>query len=244
MSPAAGEAGPMFRYETHMHTSKVSRCAHAAAQDMIRACQRQGYDGAIITDHFLQGNSHANISAPWPQRVSILMEGYRRAKAVGDEIGLAVFLGWEATLEGHDLLTYGLDEDFLLANPDLSQLTCEAYCRRVHQAGGFVSQAHPYREAFYVPRPGPIEPALLDAVEVFNGGNLLCGQAAANAQAHTFAQAQGLLFTAGSDAHNIDEFSSGMGFSHRLRDAKDLLEALTSGQGTVLMPGGDPPGHY
>ena len=126
MSPAAGEAGPMFRYETHMHTSEVSRCAHAAAQDMIRACQRQGYDGAIITDHFLQGNSHANISAPWPQRVSILMEGYRRAKAVGDEIGLAVFLGWEATLEGHDLLTYGLDEDFLLANPDLSQLTCEA----------------------------------------------------------------------------------------------------------------------
>ena len=35
MSPAAGEAVPMFRYETHMHTSEVSRCAHATARDMI-----------------------------------------------------------------------------------------------------------------------------------------------------------------------------------------------------------------
>ncbi len=227
-----------FRYETHMHTSEVSRCAHASAREMVLACRRQGYDGAVVTDHFLQGNSYANSQDPWPHRVEILMEGYRRAKEAGEEIGLDVFLGWEATLDGHDLITYGLDDVFLLANPDLAQLSCSDYCRRVRRAGGFVCQAHPYRDAWYIPQPGPIDPACLDAIEVFNGGNVLCGQDEANTRAHSFAQAHGLAFTAGSDAHNIDEFSSGMEFSRRLRDVKDLVAALTRREGMVLVPPG------
>lgn len=152
MSPAAGEAVPMFRYETHMHTSEVSRCAHATARDMILACQRQGYDGAVITDHFLQGNSHANIPAPWPQRVSILMEGYRRAQGRwgchrADRIsGLGGHARWarSADLRAGRGFPAGKSRS-LPAN--LRSLLPPAYA----QAGGFVSQAHPYREAFYVP---------------------------------------------------------------------------------------------
>ena len=51
---------------------------------------------------------------------------------------------------GKEVLTYGIDLDFLLAHPDLHLLPLEEYRRVVNQAGGLVVMAHPYRHADYI----------------------------------------------------------------------------------------------
>ena len=46
-----------FLYETHMHTSQGSACAHSTGEEMARAYHERGYTGIIVTDHFFNGNS-------------------------------------------------------------------------------------------------------------------------------------------------------------------------------------------
>lgn len=43
----------MFRYETHLHTAPVSRCAAASAEESVSFYKSIGYDGVFITNHFV-----------------------------------------------------------------------------------------------------------------------------------------------------------------------------------------------
>ena len=46
----------MYKYETHLHTSPVSKCAIASVRDSLEFYKSLGYDGVFITNHFIQGN--------------------------------------------------------------------------------------------------------------------------------------------------------------------------------------------
>ena len=46
----------MFKYETHLHTSPVSRCAGVSVEDNLKFYKSQGYDGVFITNHFIDGH--------------------------------------------------------------------------------------------------------------------------------------------------------------------------------------------
>ena len=46
----------MFKYETHCHTSPVSKCARFSVEDTLSFYKQMGYDGIFITNHFLDGN--------------------------------------------------------------------------------------------------------------------------------------------------------------------------------------------
>ena len=46
----------MYKYETHLHTFPVSRCARAGIQETLEFYKKLGYDGVFITNHFLDGN--------------------------------------------------------------------------------------------------------------------------------------------------------------------------------------------
>ena len=43
----------MYLYETHLHTSPVSRCAKATVRETIEYYKEAGYAGVFMTDHFL-----------------------------------------------------------------------------------------------------------------------------------------------------------------------------------------------
>jgi methylenetetrahydrofolate dehydrogenase (NADP+)/methenyltetrahydrofolate cyclohydrolase len=45
----------MYRYETHMHTLPVSRCARYNVRENLEFYKSLGYDGIFITNHFLDG---------------------------------------------------------------------------------------------------------------------------------------------------------------------------------------------
>ena len=158
----------MFRYETHLHTAEGSACASASGAEQARRYKALGYDGIIVTDHFFNGNCAVTNFDSWEDRVNKFCKGYENAKEVGDKIGLKVFFGLEYSYFGADLLTYGIDKDFLLANDNISDISFYQFADRVHKAGGVLVHAHPFREADWYIHEIKLLPKWIDGVEVYN----------------------------------------------------------------------------
>ena len=220
-----------FYVQMHLHTSETSRCGEDSAKDMIRACKRAGYGLVVVTDHFMNANIRTAPGMKWPEKVQCLLAGYLAAKAEGEKIGLPVLFGWETYTFGPEYLTYGLGEEFLLDNPDIDRMPSREYLTRIRAAGGFVSHAHPYREAYYIPR---FEPATVnvDAIEVFNAGN---EDPAWNRKALALAKRAGLIELAGSDAHDVSPVRFGAVVLDRpARSMDELLSALKARKSQVV----------
>ena len=59
----------MYRYETHLHTSPVSKCARAGVRESLLFYKRLGYDGVFITNHFLDGNVNIDKTLPYDEKL-------------------------------------------------------------------------------------------------------------------------------------------------------------------------------
>ena len=190
----------MFKYETHMHTAETSACASATGKEQADRYKELGYDGIIITDHFLNGNCHQEIKDcdDWEKKVDMFMSGYEAAKAEGDRIGLKVFFGFEYCHWGADILTYGLGRDWLLAHPECMELNFYDFSKLAHESGAVLVHAHPFREAGYL-QEIKLVPQWIDGVEVYNGGN---AEQIYNDRAKWFAEQYGFVQTGGSDNHH------------------------------------------
>jgi predicted metal-dependent phosphoesterase TrpH len=198
---------------------------------MARACKDAGYDLIVTTDHFMNANINCHKFASWEEKVERLFAGYYAAKAEGDRIGLTVLKAWETFTKGPEFLTYGLGEEFLLANPDIAKVDRDEYLRRVHAAGGWVTHAHPFRRAVYIPRFDP-DPSGVDAFEVYNAGN---AEPEFNQKALEMATRLGLVQTAGADAHGINEINLGaMRLEAPVSNVDELFAALRDGKADII----------
>ena len=225
----------MFLYETHVHTSSVSACAVSSGAEQARAYKARGYTGVIITDHFFNGNIRFNGASRWDKKLEFFASGYNEAKKIGDKIGLDVFFGWEYSIYGSDFLTYGLGLDFLLANPKLSgTVRIEEYSRLVRANGGYLAQAHPFREGFWIRSPNAVNPEYIDGVEVIN-----CNMTdACNKKAFRFAKEYSLPMQAGSDSHEADPYYglSGIKLRNRAKNIHDIIDAIKAGSAELILP--------
>jgi len=223
----------MFLYDTHVHTNKVSACADCTPSEQVWEYKRQGYSGVIITDHFINGNTHSVRHLPWEKKMDFIYSGYKAAKEVGDECDFDVFFGWEYAIGGSDILTYGLDIDFLYVNPDLTNLGIKEYSKRIRQHGGFLVQAHPYRKAEWIRKPFPHNAKFLDGIEVFNAANTN----AENRQAYVFAKENNLAMSAGTDSHRVDgQKKSGLALKQRAGSIFDIIDALKENTAKLILP--------
>ncbi len=218
----------MYIYDTHVHSQECSACAHSSARELVRAYKAAGYSGFVLTNHFYRGNTRIDRGLPWAEFVKPYYDAYLEAKDEGEKLDFDVIFGIEEYVGQHkEYLLYNIDLEFLLANPDMPDIDAKELARRVHEAGGFVSFAHPYRfrpeymNAFYEP-----DFSHVDAVEVHNA----CNDAAANDKALAAAKELGLYATFGSDTHNVSQANNGdivgMAFSHRVKTAAELVAAL------------------
>ncbi len=215
----------MFRYETHCHTSESSACSHISAADLIDFYKEAGYDAVIITDHFLNGNTTVPKHLPWKKQIELFLKGYKNAKKRGDEIGVDVFLGWEVSTGGTDFLTYCLDEKWLIEHKDCDKMRISDYCDLVRKSGGYIVQAHPFREADYIELIRLL-PRHVDGVEVINA----CRTDFENAMADQYADNYCLKKFAGTDNHHgMREKLAAMETSTRMNDDKSLIQAALSG---------------
>lgn len=189
----------MKRYlcEAHLHTSEGSACASIGGSQQAERYKALGYDTIFVTDHFFNGNSAVDRSLKWSDKVSAYCRGFENAQAKGKEIGLTVLFGIEYTYGGADFLTYGVDKQWLLSHPELEDNDFFRYAELVHEAGGFLVHAHPFRRASYL-REIRLVPDHTDAVEIINTHS---GDELSNKRAQWYAEQFGLPVTGGTDNH-------------------------------------------
>jgi predicted metal-dependent phosphoesterase TrpH len=112
-----------MKFDLHLHTTRHSPDSHMDALAMCRRARRVGLDGVVITEH------------DWlwtEEELEVLRELHP---------GLVVLAGIEVSArEGH-FLVYGVTNPFAVPHG----IRVAALCREVHQQGGAVVAAHPFR---------------------------------------------------------------------------------------------------
>ncbi len=210
-----------FRIDTHVHTSEVSTCARVPARDVVKLYKLAGYDGIVITDHYNSWSFETYGVKTWPRIMDRYLSGYREAREEGERVGLVVLPGMEITFDGPyyaDFLVYGLDPEYLYHFPALHKLGLRRFRELVVPLGAFVSHAHPFRAGCT-----PADPSLIDAVEVYNGGN----DPAENRRALEFARRHGLPELSGSDFHHRSAVGrGGVVLPDRVGDMTGFVRAL------------------
>ncbi len=187
----------MYKYETHCHTAPVSKCGKASAEDTVRFYKQLGYDGIFLTNHFLDGN--INLEArklPYREQVGFYFSDYEEAVRIGSSVGLKVFPGVELSYGGTDFLVYGLEKEWYLEHPEILEMKKSEELPFMMEAGAFIIQAHPYREAYYIDHIR-LFPRSVHGAEVINSNQAW----ESNGPAGIYADHYGLLKTAGSDNH-------------------------------------------
>ena len=187
----------MYRYETHCHTSPVSRCARASVEETVNFYASMGYDGIFITNHFLDGNINPEARVlPYRDQIDYYFADYEKAVEIGRQAGLKVFPGVELSYWGTDFLIYGLDKEWYKAHPEILDMQKSEELPFMMDAGAFIVQAHPYREAHYIDHIR-LFPRSVHGAEVINSYQAW----ESNEMAVMYAPKYGLLETAGSDNH-------------------------------------------
>ena len=227
----------LYKYEMHVHDSLCSHCGHNPPEVIAKVYYDRGYAGMCFTNHFLQGSTAIDKTLPWEDKVRAYWNAYLRVKDWAKDKDFDILFGLEHHYgSGKEMLTYGIDLDFLLAHPNIDVAPIKDYCDAVHEAGGFISQAHPFRRAPYIdPNVFP-QPELLDAAEIYNAGN----SDEDNSRGYDFAKENHLYGTSGGDTHEQHEPNigkAGMAFPYRIKTEKELANALFRHDGRCIING-------
>ncbi len=186
-----------YRLELHAHTSPASSCGELSPEDAVRLYHALGYDGIVITNHFSL-ESLKKFGEDKSSRMSAYLSDFERAHAVGEHLGMHVYLGAELRFPpyANDYLLFGTTADALSQIYDCLHLTFEEWRTQMPLDESLLIMAHPFRDGMVRPE----DTSLLDGVEVFNmhpGHNSRIALAAKYAKEHHFN-----LITAGSDFHS------------------------------------------
>ena len=73
-----------YKYQLHIHTAACSLCGKLTPEDLCQALLDNGYQGAVITNHFLHGNTALDRTLPWEDFVRAYEEDYLACKRYGD----------------------------------------------------------------------------------------------------------------------------------------------------------------
>lgn len=214
-----------FKYELHTHTSEASRCSVIPGKELVRLYKKLGYQAICITDHFA-GSSTISENTPWKERVELFCRGYENALEEGEKIGIKVFFGWEHCYDwGTDFLIYGLDKKWLLDHEGILNMDFGEFCKSVRNSGGYIVQAHPFREGLYI---GAIRllPWETNAVEVINANRT----DDENARALWYAEQYDLKKISGSDTHSAGQTHFAyMSCDKKIDNIHDFIAEMDSG---------------
>jgi predicted metal-dependent phosphoesterase TrpH len=198
----------MMKFDLHMHTTRHSPDSLMDPLDLIRRARELKLDGVVITEH------------DWLWTKEELQE--LRASAAG----LVVLAGIEiSALEGH-FLVYGVTNPFALPRG----IGVAELCREVHQQGGVVVAAHPFRWGQRFDEILHEEQPALDGLELMTKNmDADCRRRAA--QIH---QQYPLAGLGCSDAHHQDELAvCYTEFRAVIRDNRDLAAAIRERRATA-----------
>ena len=217
-----------YKYQMHTHTSPPSKCGVMTPRELCAALKEGGYAGAVLTNHFMHGNSGIDRSLSWRDFVYAYEKDYLDALEAAREYGVDILFGIEEHVGGGaEILLYGITPSLLYEHPELRDGGIEAYKRAAADADILIIQAHPYRVRGYITRPGPLPLHYLDGIEVYNRAN----QPHENPLAEELARNNPrLILTSGADTHTVNTVPfAGIATRERITDEKKLVEVLRSG---------------
>ena len=220
-----------YKYETHMHTKPVSKCAKATVRESLEFYKALNYDGVFVTNHFLDGNINIDASLPYDVKIDFYFSDYDKAKELSREIGIKVFCGVEISYGGTDFLVHGLDKKWFLDHPEIMTMKKSEELKFFVEHGALVIQAHPFREAGYIDHIR-LYPRQVHGVEVINA----CRTEFENKMATIYAENYGLVKIAGSDNHTGGEQTklAGMLFDSPLKSEADFIYRVMNGYGEMF----------
>lgn len=222
----------MFYYELHAHTNVASLCSLVNPEDYVKFYMDRGFSGMVVTDHFYYGNTSINRRLPWDSFVDEFCEGYYRVKREGDKHGFTVLFGFEQKfMDGTDeYIVLGISPEWLKAHPEIRDMERTRFFKFIRNERGFIIQAHPFRERYYV---SDIRLALdeVDAIEVMNLGDV----DKHSRRSFEYANNLGLIMTAGSDIHSIENFPvvAGVGLDKKISTVEELIKEIREGRAQI-----------
>lgn len=227
-----------YIYETHLHTCQASKCGVSNGKDYIKPYKDAGYSGIFVTDHFFGGNTNISAELDWEERINLYCSGYENAKeACKDDPDFKVFFGIEQTFQGDDYLIYGLDKQWLLAHPEIENMTHKELFSAVNSVNGLMIQAHPFRMRGYIDAIH-LHPRDIHGIEIYNAAN----NPEENVLAELYAKQYKFPITSGSDIHNVDFLIKkeghlpvgGMIFDQPLNSVFDYADIVKSGKYDII----------
>ncbi|MFC1979072.1 PHP-associated domain-containing protein [Chloroflexota bacterium] len=192
----------MLKADLHVH-SEYSPDSDSSLGDIINHCTAKGINCIAITDHNeIAGAVELKKTAPFT-----VIIGEEILTSSGEIIGLF--------LTGH-------------IPP---QLTAEETVKRIKDQGGLVLVPHPFDRYF---RPSAIDRHVLekivsdiDIIEVFNSHTVIRSD---SSKALKFAQNHGLLASAGSDAHLVNEIGNAYIEMTEFSSVEEFRKSLSKGK--------------
>ena len=169
---------------------------------------------------------------PWEKRVEQYCSGYEHAleEARSTNSDLVVMFGIEYNFHGDEFLLYGVDKKWLLDNPDILEKSRHEVYESVHNYGGIMIQAHPYRESGYLSEIN-LTPSVCDGVEAYNA----CNPDYQNSLGYQYAVEKNFRMSAGSDIHNPGQPDmAGMSFDHKINSIDEYVKAFMNNEGTPV----------
>lgn len=191
----------MIKADLHIHTI-YSEDSNTPLGKIIDRCLDVGINCVAITDH---------------NTIAGALEMKRIAP-------LNVIVGAEIQTSTGEVIGYFLEEEIPKGLP------AEETARMIKEQGGLVCIPHPFdRLRLSTLRRQTLETLLphIDIIEVFNSRVLLLRQCA---QAQRFAHAHGLLASAGSDGHTLNEIGNAYVEMPEFNDRDHFLTALAQGK--------------
>lgn len=186
-----------YRIEMHAHTTPASSCGDIPPEDVIKKYKEIGYDGVVITNHFIYDYNLYKMYSP-EEALKKYTEDYLKAKEVGEKLGLTVLLGAEIrfTENINDYLLYGVDEEMFSEIYEMLPYGLENFRKNFNMKKSLLFQAHPFRNDMTL-----ADPKLLDGIETFNMHLNHNGRVA---QAVKYAAENNINLTiAGTDYHHL-----------------------------------------
>lgn len=216
----------MYRYETHLHTAPVSKCAVMSVRKMMEFYKMMEYDGIFITNHFIDGNIRIDESLPYEERINFYFSDYEEGKKLSKEIGIKVFFGIESSLGGTDFLVYGLDKEWYLSHPEIEAMPKSKVLPYYMEHGALVIQAHPFREAGFIDHIR-LFPRCVHGVETINASRTDFE----NETAILYAKHYQLREFAGTDNHGFtSDYLAGVACDTPVTDEKDFVKKVLDGK--------------
>ena len=222
-----------YKYQMHTHTAPCSLCASMTPEELAEALNKGGYQGCVMTNHFMMGNTGIDRALPWNDFVKQYELDYLACKEAAAKYDKDIIFGIEENVhEMLEVIFYGVTPDMLYEHPELAGADYKTWYEVMHSYGVLCIQAHPFRDRGYIPKPGMLPLEYIDGIEVYN----VCNTQKNNEDAEEYVKDHPeLLLISGADAHAPNLVCvSGIETKKRIRDGKDLVEVLKTGDYRLL----------